>query len=130
MQPAAMKKHRLALEAVDRALTKELAWKRGPAHIKKLAGRLDEMTNAIGYEGALRRLNYRSALLLRVRAALRRIDALSYGTCLLCGGEISSARLLKLPWAAFCVTCRRDVDAQDWSAVASLGMRSIGSLPR
>jgi RNA polymerase-binding transcription factor DksA len=130
MQPAAMKKHRLTLEAVDRALTKELAWKRGPAHIKKLADRLVEMTSAIGYETALRRLNYRSALLLRVRAALRRIEAQSYGTCLLCSGEISPARLLKVPWAAFCATCRRDVDAQDWSAVASLGMRSIGNSQR
>jgi RNA polymerase-binding transcription factor DksA len=130
MQPAAMKKYRTALESIDCALTKELLWKRGPAHTKKLVGRLDEMTDAIGYEGALRKLNYRSALLLRIRAALRRIEAQSYGTCLLCGGEIGLRRLATLPWAAFCAKCRRDIDAQDWSAFSSLGIKSIGSTAR
>jgi len=111
-------------------LTKELLWKRGPAHIKKLVGRLDEMTGAIGYEVALRKLNYRCALLLRIRAALRRIEAQSYGTCQLCTGDIGLRRLATLPWAAFCAKCRRDVDAQDWSALSSLGIKSIGSTPR
>jgi DnaK suppressor protein len=40
-----------------------------------------------------------------VDAALERLDAGTYGTCLSCGGPIAPARLAARPTAALCVSC-------------------------
>lgn len=40
-----------------------------------------------------------------LRAALKRIEAGTYGICLTCGGEISQARLAAVPYAPLCRTC-------------------------
>lgn len=40
-----------------------------------------------------------------IRAALRRIDAGTYGLCARCGQEIGAARLAALPSATTCVVC-------------------------
>jgi RNA polymerase-binding protein DksA len=42
-----------------------------------------------------------------VDAALARIEAGRYGTCVTCGGRIADARLDALPWAAHCIDCQR-----------------------
>lgn len=42
-----------------------------------------------------------------IRAALRRIDAGTYGRCARCGHEIGAARLAALPSATTCVACAR-----------------------
>lgn len=42
-----------------------------------------------------------------IRAALRRVDAGTYGRCALCGQEIGAARLAALPSATVCVACAR-----------------------
>jgi DnaK suppressor protein len=41
-----------------------------------------------------------------VLAALRRIEAGSYGTCVDCGGEVPAGRLEARPEAARCVSCQ------------------------
>lgn len=43
-----------------------------------------------------------------IRAALRRIDAGTYGHCARCGRVIGDARLQALPFATTCVACARD----------------------
>lgn len=40
-----------------------------------------------------------------IQAALRRIDAGTYGQCARCGRAIGDARLQALPFATTCVTC-------------------------
>ena len=45
-----------------------------------------------------------------VDAALRRIDAGSYGQCIDCGVEIPAARLHAAPEAARCITCQEKVE--------------------
>ena len=45
-----------------------------------------------------------------VEAALARLDAGTYGTCLRCGQPIAPARLVALPWAAHCIACQGLVD--------------------
>lgn len=45
-----------------------------------------------------------------VEAALARIEAGTYGTCLRCGDPIAPARLQALPWAAHCIGCQAIVD--------------------
>lgn len=41
----------------------------------------------------------------RIRRALERMDAGSYGTCARCGEAIPTGRLKALPSAALCVSC-------------------------
>jgi RNA polymerase-binding protein DksA len=44
-----------------------------------------------------------------VEAALARIDAATFGTCIRCGRPIAPERLEALPWAAHCIDCQRIV---------------------
>jgi len=43
--------------------------------------------------------------IVRIRAALKRMDEGEYGFCTKCGAEISEARLDLLPWTPFCRLC-------------------------
>ncbi|GHE06273.1 dimethylmenaquinone methyltransferase [Defluviimonas sp. 20V17] len=43
--------------------------------------------------------------LRQIRAALRRMEDGSYGTCVKCGGEIGQERLDVLPYTPFCRDC-------------------------
>ena len=42
-----------------------------------------------------------------VDAAMKRLDAGTFGTCRRCGKEIADERLEALPWAALCIDCQR-----------------------
>ncbi|HEX5825187.1 MAG TPA: TraR/DksA C4-type zinc finger protein [Candidatus Limnocylindrales bacterium] len=44
-----------------------------------------------------------------VEAALARLDAGTFGTCVRCGRPIAPERLDALPWAAHCIECQRIV---------------------
>jgi RNA polymerase-binding protein DksA len=45
-----------------------------------------------------------------VDAALQRLEAGTFGTCLRCGQPIAKARLEALPWAAHCIDCQSAID--------------------
>ena len=45
------------------------------------------------------------ATVTEIDQALERLDAGTYGNCLVCGNEIPQERLLAVPWAALCVPC-------------------------
>ena len=45
-----------------------------------------------------------------VDAALARLDAGTFGSCLRCGKPIAPARIEALPWAAHCIECQAIVD--------------------
>lgn len=47
--------------------------------------------------------------LAAVDAALARLDAGTFGTCVRCGRPIAPERLEALPWAAHCIDCQRIV---------------------
>jgi RNA polymerase-binding transcription factor DksA len=49
------------------------------------------------------------AHLAQVEAALARLEAGSFGTCVRCGNAIAPERLEALPWAAHCIDCQRIV---------------------
>jgi DnaK suppressor protein len=78
--------------------------------IEKSADALDEVQHAAERELAIRNLDRESNLLRNVRAALRRIDDGSFGTCLHCEEEISPKRLAAVPWAPFCIQCQEQAD--------------------
>jgi len=56
---------------------------------------------------ALREKN--EAQLQAVEAALDRLEAGTFGTCVRCGRPIAPERLEALPWAAHCIDCQRIV---------------------
>jgi DnaK suppressor protein len=41
-----------------------------------------------------------------VLSALERVEAGTFGTCVSCGGQIDPERLLAMPAAALCITCK------------------------
>jgi RNA polymerase-binding transcription factor DksA len=45
--------------------------------------------------------------LAAVEAAVARLDAGTFGTCVRCGRPIAPERLEALPWAAHCIECQR-----------------------
>jgi DnaK suppressor protein len=54
----------------------------------------------------LRLLQIDAKLLRAIEAAIERIDDGSYGTCTICEGEISVARLKAVPWTSVCIACK------------------------
>lgn len=52
-------------------------------------------------------VNNTKAMLEESIDALRRIEAGTYGTCLVCGNAIGKARLQAFPRALLCVTCKQ-----------------------
>jgi DnaK suppressor protein len=81
--------------------------------IEKAADPLDEVQSAGERELAIRNLHRDSNLLAKVRSALARIAAETYGACLNCEEEIKAKRLAALPWAAYCIQCQEAADRQE-----------------
>ncbi|MBA3941548.1 MAG: hypothetical protein C0520_10095 [Sphingopyxis sp.] len=46
----------------------------------------------------------------RIRGAIGRIEAGTYGQCLVCGEPVDEARLEALPTATRCISCAREAD--------------------
>ena len=134
MDAATRKRNQAALQAINAALTERIAQKRGPEVLAKLVGRLRHMNRPAGHEAAVRRLGADTALLLRVKAAIGRATGASYGECLLCHGPISPRHLNAVPWAAFCIPCRKTIDSREalltWHkrAQQSAGFKHNGGL--
>jgi DnaK suppressor protein len=64
-----------------------------------------------------------AAAVERVTAAIERIDAGIYGTCLVCGDLIEPARLRALPEAAECIDCVRFAEDTPPRSVTSVDVR-------
>jgi DnaK suppressor protein len=78
--------------------------------IEKSADALDEVQYASERELAIRNLDRETNLLRNVRAALRRIDEGTFGTCMHCEEDISPKRIAAVPWAPFCIQCQEQAD--------------------
>lgn len=50
-------------------------------------------------------------LIMKIREALDRIEAGTYGICEVCGGEISEKRLLARPVTTMCIQCKSRMEA-------------------
>ncbi len=66
----------------------------------------DVGTDADEREKAVQLTSAEGRLLAAVNAALDRIEAGTYGTCLRCGGEIGVKRLEAMPSATQCIACQ------------------------
>jgi DnaK suppressor protein len=79
---------------------------------------LDRVQHATEREMAIDNLERQSDRLHEVQAALRRIDAGTFGTCLDCEEQISLKRLAAVPWSPSCITCQEAADRnsrQPWN---------------
>jgi RNA polymerase-binding transcription factor len=84
--------------------------KRDGIAIEKSADQIDEIQYASERDLAIRNVDRESRLLREVKAALRRIDDGSFGTCIECEWAISPRRLAAVPWEPRCIQCQDAAD--------------------
>jgi len=73
---------------------------------------LDRIQLASERDMAISNLERDSSRLLEVRAALRRIDAGTFGSCVECEVTINPKRLAAIPWASSCIVCQEAADRE------------------
>jgi DnaK suppressor protein len=87
-----------------------LARKRDGITIERSADLVEEIQEASERALVVSNLDRGFSQLRSARAALRRIDDGSFGTCLHCDEDIHPKRLAAAPWAAFCIRCQDVAD--------------------
>ena len=78
--------------------------------VERSADQLDEIQAASQRALAVCNLDREFNHLRDARAALRRIEEGSYGTCQECDENIHPKRLAAVPWATFCIRCQEAAD--------------------
>jgi DnaK suppressor protein len=97
-------------------LTKRIAELEGVTHhrdaitIERSADQLEEIQAASQRTLAVCNLDRDFNQLRNVRAALRRIEEGTFGTCQACFEVIHPKRLAVVPWASFCIRCQQALD--------------------
>ena len=81
--------------------------------VERSADQLEEIQAALQRALAVCNLDREFTQLRDARAALRRIEAGSFGTCQECEGNIHPKRLAAVPWATFCIRCQEAVDRNE-----------------
>jgi DnaK suppressor protein len=70
----------------------------------------DRIHGASDRDYAISDLECCSNRLRDVRSALRRIDAGTFGICVVCEENVNPKRLAAVPWAASCIVCQEAAD--------------------
>ena len=78
--------------------------------VERSADQLEEIQAASQRALAVCNLDREFNQLRDARAALRRIEDGSFGTCQECDQDIHPKRLAAVPWATFCIRCQEAVD--------------------
>jgi DnaK suppressor protein len=73
---------------------------------------IDQATSSEGKAAAFEVSTAESKMLQEVRAALRRIDNGTFGTCIDCGRQIEPARLEAVPWTPYCLADQERHEAE------------------
>lgn len=81
--------------------------------VERSADQLEEIQAASQRAIAVCNLDREFTQLRDARAALRRIEDGSFGTCQECEGDIHPKRLAAVPWATFCIRCQEAVDRNE-----------------
>lgn len=84
--------------------------KRGDIVIQQSADALDQTQFAAERDLVVTLLNRDTEMSRRVKAALRRMEDGTYGTCLSCEDAINVKRLQAVPWAELCLRCQERSD--------------------
>ena len=93
-------------------------WMSGVMDVEELS--LDAEGQGVGFSV----LELTSRRVQGIEAALQRLEAGEFGTCLHCRRQISGFRLRAVPFAALCLACQ---ERQDAPAVASTPDESRGN---
>jgi len=67
----------------------------------------DTATETVGREIDYTLEEHDERMLAAIDAALGRLDAGTFGTCVNCGAQIAPERLEAMPWATLCIDCKR-----------------------
>jgi DnaK suppressor protein len=78
--------------------------------VERSADQLDEIQRASERALAVSNLDREYTQLRNARAALRRIQEGSFGTCQECDEDIHPKRLAAVPWTPFCIQCQEALD--------------------
>jgi DnaK suppressor protein len=78
--------------------------------VERIADQLDEIQAASQRALALCNLDRGFNQLRDARAALRRIQEGTFGTCPECEEDIQPKRIAAVPWATFCIRCQEAAD--------------------
>src|SRR6267154_3044295 len=78
--------------------------------VERSADQLEEIQWASERAIAVHNLDREFNQLRNARAALRRIQEGSFGTCQHCDEDIHPKRLAAVPWAPFCIRCQDAAD--------------------
>ncbi len=78
--------------------------------VERSADQLEEIQAASQRALAVCNLDREFNQLRDARAALRRIQEGTFGTCRECDEDIHPKRLAAVPWATFCIRCQEAVD--------------------
>ena len=106
-----LREMRSALEHKRAELEKEVRL-REVLTIEPSSDEMDRIQHVSEREYAIDKLERSSKRLGEIRAALRRIDAGTFGICAECDEDINLKRLAALPWAPFCIPCQEAADHQ------------------
>lgn len=88
--------------------------------VERSPDQLDEIQGASARALAVSNLDRDFSQLRNARAALRRIDEGTFGTCQQCDEDIHPKRLAAVPWASFCIRCQEAADRnpEEWQEPA------------
>jgi RNA polymerase-binding protein DksA len=104
MDPELIENARLTLEAESRRIRLELSEEVEHPHVAH--GAQTAAATEVSESQRGQQLREREAVhLAQIDAALRRIEAGTFGTCQTCGKPIAPERLEALPWATDCIAC-------------------------
>jgi DnaK suppressor protein len=84
--------------------------------IETSADELDRIQDASDRDYAMSTLERNFSGLGQASAALRRIDAGTFGICVDCQAEINPKRLAAVPWASHCIACQEATDREQGAA--------------
>jgi DnaK suppressor protein len=92
--------------------------------IERSADQADEIQGALDREMVIRSLDSKALILRSVAAAMRRLDAGTFGVCIQCEEEINPKRLAAVPWTPLCITCQEAADHQHSDALEFSGFKA------
>jgi DnaK suppressor protein len=86
----------------------------GMTEVQEVHADLTDQASAEADRDFLLRIKDRERkLILKIREAIHRIDDGSYGTCEICGEQISEQRLKARPVTTQCIECKTDMEDQE-----------------
>lgn len=93
--------------------------------IQTSSDEMDRIQYASERDYAVDKLERNSSRLGEVRAALLRIDAGTFGSCVECGEDINPKRLAAVPWAPLCIVCQDAADREQKTSFSDIDKSSV-----